>query len=434
MAEEIDPVALIDQVERRPELWDVALDDYHNVYKKNRAWESVATFFYEKYETFDTRRKARILKMLKVKWKSLRDRFKKDHDKSKEERSGQGLKKYRFHPMYQSLMFLVPSLEKRVTSGNVEDDDDDEEPHLASANDSTECAGDTNTHRADSDVELVINGKQSSSGAHTSKPIGKVGRPRRRKLVEEDTEILDALSTMRSDLIETNNDADKDDPILDFLKSLAPDIKLVPAEKMTKLKVEIMNVILSAQKDTHSDQGACDGFFDTPLSIVATHAKPFNSASLPMHASSNSQARNNNDKGPSHMPFTTLSSTSTHSSSTLSHSLGKHQYLPQQTPTLLPQYSLPYNHSNKQTYNNSTTNNTTSLHNMPSFSMPSLSSTSTSYRFVKSTQNTSYVADLEDVHGHSQPLFDDVPHTSHSTSEAVGSSLQTLSAASSAFQ
>ncbi|KAM9501530.1 uncharacterized protein Hap1MRO34_011847 isoform 2-T2 [Clarias gariepinus] len=122
MSEEVDPAQLVQEVEKRALIWDVSLPNYSDCYKKAKAWESIAKQLVKEWENKSVREKKEEVKRLKKRWKSLRDRFTRDMKNMNEKRSGMGsTKRKKSHPLFEEMLFLKSSTEKRQTSGNVYD-------------------------------------------------------------------------------------------------------------------------------------------------------------------------------------------------------------------------------------------------------------------------------------------------------------------------
>ncbi|XP_069599245.1 uncharacterized protein [Ranitomeya imitator] len=110
---------LILLVHNSPILWDPTCDDYSNRVKRDDAWDKVVAELYPECLGMVPERKKEILKDIRTRWRSVRDRFKKNVQE--QERSGSA-PKVKKCPHYDNLQFLLSIRELQETKGNhVED-------------------------------------------------------------------------------------------------------------------------------------------------------------------------------------------------------------------------------------------------------------------------------------------------------------------------
>ncbi|XP_068111836.1 uncharacterized protein [Hyperolius riggenbachi] len=255
----VDPADLVAQVHKRPELWDKGSSGYSNSIRKKKSWEAVTTHFYRNFAKEAPTKRKRLLSLLKTKWKSLRDRCKKDFRMLQLSRSGQAPEKYRAHPLYKALKFLIPRLEKRPTTENMDLSEEEEEPDeheagpsRASSSVETEAAeiveviSDTGEN---SDQELELSTLPAHSTPSASPPPSKRSRGdgrERGKDRDPEPDILALIENVRQDVI--RNSAMLHDDISHFAHSLEADIRKVPPERLTMLKAEILKLVVSFQQ------------------------------------------------------------------------------------------------------------------------------------------------------------------------------------------
>ena len=91
---------LIELVRANPCLYDVTDADYHDNFRKNNIWNSIARELRGEWD-LDPKR-------CKAKWKQLRDRYNEEKKKIKEFKSGDAAKKVRPWPFYGQMQFLEP--------------------------------------------------------------------------------------------------------------------------------------------------------------------------------------------------------------------------------------------------------------------------------------------------------------------------------------
>ncbi|XP_047115782.1 uncharacterized protein LOC124795743 [Schistocerca piceifrons] len=99
-------VVLINEVERSPVLFNKTLNDYCDANLKSELWEEVCVSI---WRTLAQRR-----------WKNLRTFFARELREKISAQSGQLAGKRRKYKLYHELLFLLPTVEVRATSGNPE--------------------------------------------------------------------------------------------------------------------------------------------------------------------------------------------------------------------------------------------------------------------------------------------------------------------------
>ncbi|XP_066430932.1 uncharacterized protein [Eleutherodactylus coqui] len=104
------------QVESRPEIWDPAELGYSDRDIKADAWNAVCTEMYPDWDSATAATQSEILKDIKNRWRSVRDRYKK-HEKDCE-KSGMSPSKKKC-PNQEILHFLRTSRALRPSSGNI---------------------------------------------------------------------------------------------------------------------------------------------------------------------------------------------------------------------------------------------------------------------------------------------------------------------------
>lgn len=154
------------------------------------------------------------------KWKNLRDCFRKEINLQKSSKSGDGRTKRRKYLYFEQLMFLMPSMESRDTSGNYSPpqshDTGDEEQDDSVSQPATVTA-------------IASSHQPSTSGTSASHR----GQTKKRKYPTYEESLLHIIS-------QKNEDVDEDKS---FLMSLLPSFKkLSPQQKLTT-KVEYLQVL-----------------------------------------------------------------------------------------------------------------------------------------------------------------------------------------------
>ncbi|XP_066958378.1 uncharacterized protein [Macrobrachium rosenbergii] len=122
----VDTELFIDEVEKRPAIWDTRSVDYKDKLVKRKCWEELVEIFCSSEETRD--RKIVGLHLQK-KWKNLRDSFTKELKKQKSLPSGSGTRNSSY-VFFRRLRFLENSVSSKETTSNPENNATEEEASL----------------------------------------------------------------------------------------------------------------------------------------------------------------------------------------------------------------------------------------------------------------------------------------------------------------
>ncbi|KAG8596526.1 hypothetical protein GDO81_001957 [Engystomops pustulosus] len=109
---------LIQQVETHPELWDASSDGYSDRQAREDAWTNIFRHLYPTWDAFTTKDQGIIEKDIKNRWRSVRDRFRKEM--SMEEKSGTSPSKRKPYQYMQLLMFLRQARQPPQTSSGLD--------------------------------------------------------------------------------------------------------------------------------------------------------------------------------------------------------------------------------------------------------------------------------------------------------------------------
>ncbi|KAL1489220.1 hypothetical protein ABEB36_014153 [Hypothenemus hampei] len=105
--ENIDCEKLINEVQKRPGIFDKKLPEYSDRNKKEKLCNEVCQILVPS-------------KAIQQKWKNFRDNFRKELQLQKNTVSGQATRKKRKYLYFNQLLFSLPTLEGAITSGNYE--------------------------------------------------------------------------------------------------------------------------------------------------------------------------------------------------------------------------------------------------------------------------------------------------------------------------
>ncbi|XP_069601858.1 uncharacterized protein [Ranitomeya imitator] len=158
----IDNEQLIHLVQERRALWDTRHRQHSDSMVIRRLWEEVARSLLGNWDRATTQVRKDFLKSVKVRWRSMKDRFNKDMREEIKVRSGAApkLPKYKYHRM---LAFLRPALVHRPTWSSTT------EPGSSSVAVARQRPA---TERSQSSTRNAVTGQASQAGEQAAGPSG----------------------------------------------------------------------------------------------------------------------------------------------------------------------------------------------------------------------------------------------------------------------
>ncbi|KAL4142558.1 hypothetical protein QTP88_004997 [Uroleucon formosanum] len=114
---EIEIDTLINEVEKRPAIWDMTTHEYSNRTIKRRSWEELVLVFGGPEDSEEKKKNLGL--ELQKRWKGIRDAYVKEVKKMKQVKSGSGAVKSSYL-YYKRLQFLQPTIKKNSTERNFE--------------------------------------------------------------------------------------------------------------------------------------------------------------------------------------------------------------------------------------------------------------------------------------------------------------------------
>ncbi|KAF9823350.1 hypothetical protein SFRURICE_006666 [Spodoptera frugiperda] len=112
-----DTELFIDEVEKRPALWDIQCAEYSNKIIRNGAWQELVEIFGENEDSLE--KKVLFGVTLQKKWKNIRDAYNKEFKKGKSIPSGSGACKGSKYMYFDRLSFLQKTVENKETTSNI---------------------------------------------------------------------------------------------------------------------------------------------------------------------------------------------------------------------------------------------------------------------------------------------------------------------------
>ncbi|XP_063805696.1 uncharacterized protein LOC134983976 [Pseudophryne corroboree] len=251
----MDLEKLASAMQLHPNLFDSSHPLHYNKYKRDESWESICRALVPNWEFMSKLEKIEKDRELHVKWRSLKDRFRKDLQAITSAPSGSVPKKIHTHPLFKQLMFLKPSMELRGTSGrdestnasgSVEDD-----AMIASEGEAQSVSGLSTDDPPTSTVEAEV---PSPHVPPPRPPVARSQRKNKKRIVDTDVHtaalvnIIDSLKSQLQGYIEKQRVAtlpppkDEDEASM-FCKSLIGNVRSVAPDRLLNLKISMMNLI-----------------------------------------------------------------------------------------------------------------------------------------------------------------------------------------------
>ncbi|XP_077110045.1 uncharacterized protein LOC143766334 isoform X2 [Ranitomeya variabilis] len=251
---------LILLVRNRPILWDPSCDHYHNRFKRDNAWDKVVNKLYPECLGMLPERKNKILKDVRTRWRSVRDRFKKNvHD---QERSGSSPKPKKC-PYYDDLQFLLNTRELRITEGNIPTP----ECEIEKGQDQGSRAKDSNTiissckdteDQAATVRQTSMDCTQNVLSRSQGRPASKVSQVTRRQAIRRRQQVKENIRQNAEPAADTQKAMcflhcmDSNDNWDYFCASIASGFRKVPPENQWSCASVVCGVVHVFQKYRHS--------------------------------------------------------------------------------------------------------------------------------------------------------------------------------------
>ncbi|XP_021186175.3 uncharacterized protein LOC110373272 [Helicoverpa armigera] len=116
---------LIDEIEKRPPLYNNNLRAYADVYLKKILWEEICEEVIPQWNQLSSETKTKTGRDLQNKWANLRTCFRRELNAQKNPKSGQASTKRRQYIYFQQLLFLLPYVGNQKNESSKRSDDTD---------------------------------------------------------------------------------------------------------------------------------------------------------------------------------------------------------------------------------------------------------------------------------------------------------------------
>ncbi|GAB6020127.1 hypothetical protein CHUAL_002856 [Chamberlinius hualienensis] len=119
---EIDIDKLIEEVEKRPALYNKNSKDFNDVKLRKKLWEDVGEAVVCGWSELSGHEREKLGLTLHKRWTSLRSCFRREINVQK--KLGQNVRKRRKYIYYEQLLFLLPTMENESTETDYDDNDE----------------------------------------------------------------------------------------------------------------------------------------------------------------------------------------------------------------------------------------------------------------------------------------------------------------------
>lgn len=188
--------------------------------------------------------------MLKIRWKTMRDNYRREYLKQQKTRSGSGGKSSRVYCHYTELQFLKPVMQLRQTESNMSSDTEEDADQ---------------TQLEDNQIDETQLLFEDEDIVNTQEPVEttdkQVSRSRPKKLKNQTQEFIDVVKTLM------NAQRDESGEISLFLRSLIPQMKKIDPALQCDMRVDMIRLIQSYQQRSASASQCSQSFGITTMLI-----------------------------------------------------------------------------------------------------------------------------------------------------------------------
>ena len=242
-----DTEKFIEEIEKRPAIYDVNRSEYNDRNAKMTAWDEVCQVMVPNWARLTDEERNVEEKNLRGKWRNIRDYFMKELKLQKSQKLGPAGRKRKKYMYFDQLLFLMPTVENKRNVGATLNNCKSEESEGEVDNPVIE----------EYDVPLAHAAPSITTGREYLQPGASYKMyPRYPKQLCEtsftsfDNEIHDILSSHSSQRVTY----DEDDYDKMFLLSLLPIIRQVPEEKKLDVRIQMQQVLALALRPPDNKQ------------------------------------------------------------------------------------------------------------------------------------------------------------------------------------
>lgn len=246
-----DTERFIAEIERWPAIYDVNDEGYSDRSAKMKAWDQVGEVMIAKWSSLSNEEKNVEEKILRSKWRNIRDYFMKELKMQRHKKgSGKKRKKYMY---YDQLLFLMPNSENR------EKDREREKKKVDEVNYAVKCEDEKNeidldtSSRISEEYDLPLTHEENSEDyTNTS---GDVGHFKYVSVSQFPKSMCETSMPVNADdihdVLSSNSSSQKfkiedDDYDKMFLLSLLPIMRRIPEDSKVDVRIQIQQVLALA--------------------------------------------------------------------------------------------------------------------------------------------------------------------------------------------
>lgn len=270
---DVSQSALIAAVEQHAELWDLEHPQYADRVYKLRAWDEVYKALTSNWDRLSPQDKKLRGDEFRTRWKSLRDRLRRDITDEQLARNGVPARgpRRRPHPYATELAFLRRPMESRVTTSNLAEEEEEEE-----GEDSDEGP----SHSATASEEMVARLSPLSmqgTAAEEETPVWQTRHARRQQATSSiDDHILQTLNDIRTrhQKVHSSEDAflNHANRHVAFCRSILPMLEDLPFQRSMQATDDIYCYLAACRSAYRENLPAPRMTISTPATYTAGHS------------------------------------------------------------------------------------------------------------------------------------------------------------------
>ncbi|XP_045504383.1 transcription factor Adf-1-like [Colias croceus] len=258
---------IIIEVEKRPALYDKSLKQYKDRNIKARLWQEVYQNVCREWTNLSEADKKNKGSSIQKKWKNMKDCFAKELA-AHQGKSGQAAPpKKRKYVHFDSMLFLIPSMQKRETSSNIMSSVSPQDINVSSPASTQDRTLPATAQNSQPQIALR---KKNCSGSNNS--------------IDYEKQLLDILK-------EKQVHENEDDEEKNFALMLVPMLRKLNEDQKHYAKIEILNVLKKAR--SHSSPQPSQHVFNQPSQFRKQRI-----CSSPLYHQTYTQPQNTNQYSP----------------------------------------------------------------------------------------------------------------------------------------
>ncbi|XP_063987185.1 transcription factor Adf-1 isoform X2 [Diachasmimorpha longicaudata] len=240
----IDVEKFIIEVKKKPIVYDYRHDMYGDRAAKTKAWNEIAAAIIDDWERMSSETRETMEKILRSKWRHIRDYFTKEL-KARQLTAAGSPRKRKPYAYFKNLSFLLPIIEAKKGTMTANGDTNEYKTEEVMCEGDTDSLDVTFENSPQPTVSYMNHSNGSTSNSHMIDPLSETS------LGPFDTDIPEVISShsgQRAIL-------DEEDYEKMFLLSLLPSLRLVPENMKLQVKIDMQQVIANALHTNNTRSG-----------------------------------------------------------------------------------------------------------------------------------------------------------------------------------